>query len=77
MLIGEIGSLDKPLALAGGNCALQGFDHQGTDSYWTVTGDNVTTMCLCDLNQDGQNEVNVKNDLQIFFIDYNFFFLIS
>lgn len=55
--MGEIGSVDKPLAIAGGNCALQGFDFEGNDCYWTVTGDNITTMALTDINEDGANEV--------------------
>lgn len=56
MTIGVIGSLSKTIAISGSNCAIQGFDLNGQDSYWTVTGDNVTCMCICDLNQDGLNE---------------------
>ena len=58
VVVGEIGSSEKPLAIAGGNCALQGFDYQGNDCYWTVTGDNVTAMSLADINNDGLNEVS-------------------
>ena len=57
VIIGEIGTIHKPLAIVGGNCALQGFDYEGTDSYWTVTGDNITCMALADIDEDGQNEV--------------------
>ena len=46
-----------PLAVVGGNCSLQGFDHDGNDPFWTVTGDNVTALMMMDYNQDGKNEV--------------------
>ncbi len=59
-MVGEIGSIGKPLAIAGGNCALQGFDEEGNDSYWTVTGDNITCLVLTDLNGDGTNEVIIR-----------------
>ena len=55
--ISQIGSLEKTIAISGSNSAIQGFDQDGNDSYWTVTGDNVVCMCACDLNQDGLNEV--------------------
>ncbi|XP_054160057.1 Bardet-Biedl syndrome 2 protein homolog [Oppia nitens] len=62
VIIGEVGTIHKPLAIVGGNCALQGFDYEGTDSYWTVTGDNITCMVLTDLDEDGQNELLVGSD---------------
>jgi Bardet-Biedl syndrome 2 protein len=34
-----------------GNCSIQGFDEQGNEAFWTVTGDNVTTMIFCDVDQ--------------------------
>jgi len=60
VIIGQIGAIDKPLAIVGGNCALQGFDYEGNDCYWTVTGDNITSMALADIDDDGQNEVSLK-----------------
>lgn len=35
--IGNLGDIDKPLALVGGNCSLQGFDFEGNDPFWTVS----------------------------------------
>ncbi|CAH1402082.1 unnamed protein product [Nezara viridula] len=54
--IGKIGNINTPLAIIGGNCSIQGFDWQGNDPYWTVTGDNVRSISLLDLDQDGDNE---------------------
>jgi len=45
------------LAIAGGNCAIQGFDFECNDCFWTVTGDNITAIALWDINNDGMNEV--------------------
>ncbi|CAH1402083.1 unnamed protein product [Nezara viridula] len=60
--IGKIGNINTPLAIIGGNCSIQGFDWQGNDPYWTVTGDNVRSISLLDLDQDGDNELIVGSD---------------
>lgn len=45
--IGAASSLeDRPLVIVGGNCSLQGFDNDGNEAFWTVTGGNVTAMDL-------------------------------
>ncbi|XP_035213893.1 Bardet-Biedl syndrome 2 protein-like isoform X2 [Stegodyphus dumicola] len=69
LLIGHLGDRDKPLAIVGGNCSLQGFDHEGNDPYWTVTGDNVSSIILCDFNHDSFNELIVGSedfDIRVF-----------
>ena len=40
----------------------QGFDYEGNDPFWTVTGDNVTSLCLMDYNDDGKNELIVGSE---------------
>lgn len=55
--VGNLGSIGVPLALVGGNCSIQGFDWQGNDPFWTVTGDNVRSLTLVDFDNDGLNEV--------------------
>ena len=35
-MLGTLGDISSPLAIIGGNCALQGFDHEGNDLFWTV-----------------------------------------
>ena len=60
--IGKLGSMptEDPVAIAGGNCSLQGFDYEGNDVFWTVTGDNVGAIALCDFDGDGVNEVTPR-----------------
>ena len=75
--IGKLGSSHRPLAIVGGNCSLQGFDyqglrvgnqgldktkHSGNDPFWTVTGDNVTSLVLTDYNKNGFNELVVGSE---------------
>lgn len=62
ILIGQLSADEERLALVGGNCAIQGLDHEGHDKYWTVTGDNVCSMALVDFNQDGHNELLVGSE---------------
>lgn len=42
IVTGTLGGLeggnDNPIAIVGGNCTLQGFDSDGNDCFWTVTG---------------------------------------
>lgn len=60
--IGSLGGFKTPLAIVGGNCSIQGFDWQGNDPFWTVTGDNVRSLSLLDIDQDGENELVVGSD---------------
>ena len=60
--IGKLGSSHRPLAIVGGNCSLQGFDCEGNDPFWTVTGDNVTSLVLTDYNKNGFNELVVGSE---------------
>ena len=62
MLFGRIGSNPDPMAIVGGNCSIQGFGHEGTELFWTVTGDNVTSMAFCDVDEDKQNELLVGSE---------------
>ncbi|MBN3311028.1 BBSome complex member BBS2 [Amia ocellicauda] len=69
IVLGELGDMPSPLAVIGGNCALQGFDHRGNDLFWTVTGDNVRSLVLCDFTGDGKNELLVGSedfDIRVF-----------
>ena len=48
MVFGWMPNVDRPLCIVGGNCSIQGFDFEGAEAFWTVTGDNVSTLALCD-----------------------------
>lgn len=54
---GYIPGVEVPLCLVGGNCSVQAFDHEGTEMFWTVTGDNVSALAFCDVNEDGVAEL--------------------
>lgn len=62
LAVGKLGARTEPLAIVGGNCSVQGFQLDGQEAYWTVTGDNVSAMALCDINNDGCNELLVASD---------------
>ncbi|XP_076802841.1 BBSome complex member BBS2-like [Clavelina lepadiformis] len=69
LVIGNVANIDKPLAIAGGNCTLMGFDADGEDKFWTVTGDIVCSLALADFNNDGQDELIVGSedfDIRVF-----------
>ncbi|XP_060248191.1 Bardet-Biedl syndrome 2 protein [Meriones unguiculatus] len=69
IVLGTLGDIAPPLAIIGGNCALQGFDHEGNDLFWTVTGDNVHSLALCDFDGDGKTELLVGSedfDIRVF-----------
>lgn len=48
LTIGKVGSVNKKMIVAGGNCSILGFDAEGTESFWTVTGDNIGAMAFID-----------------------------
>ncbi|KNC53004.1 bardet-Biedl syndrome 2 protein [Thecamonas trahens ATCC 50062] len=56
------GAPRSPLVYVGGNCSLQGFDVEGKEQYWTVTGDNVTALEMCDVEGDGIPELLVGSE---------------
>ncbi len=62
ILYGHLPNLDAPLAIVGGNCSIQGFNYDGDEVFWTVTGDNVSAMTFCDADGDGKNELLVGSE---------------
>ncbi|GFR70159.1 Bardet-Biedl syndrome 2 protein homolog [Elysia marginata] len=69
LTIGKLGAIESPLAIVGGNCSIQGYNKDGEDSFWTVTGDNVQSLCLLDFTNNGQNELIVGSedfDIRVF-----------
>eukprot|EP00668_Euglena_longa_P011771 GGOE01014188.1.p1 GENE.GGOE01014188.1~~GGOE01014188.1.p1 ORF type:complete len:718 (-),score=178.66 GGOE01014188.1:160-2313(-) len=62
MTFGKVGSIEDQLAIVGGNCSIQGFDGDGNELFWTVTGDNVTALGLIDIDEDQQNELLVGSE---------------
>lgn len=69
IVTGKLGSFENPLAIVGGNCSIQGFDFEGNDEFWTVTGDNVCSLAMCDFSGDGNLELLVGSedfDIRVF-----------
>lgn len=67
--IGELGEIPGPMVIMGGNCSLQGYDLEGNENFWTVTGDNVCSLTLLDFTGNGQNELIVGSedfDIRVF-----------
>lgn len=62
LALGRLGGSQKMLAFAGGNCSIMGVNGDGEDEFWTVTGDNVCSMALCDLVGEGENQLLVGSE---------------
>ena len=65
LVVGELGLANtgkQPLAIVGGNCSIQGFDHEGNDPFWTVTGDNVSSLSLVDYHNNGNKRLVVGSE---------------
>ncbi|XP_012280111.1 Bardet-Biedl syndrome 2 protein homolog [Orussus abietinus] len=56
-VIGKLGWLSSQVAVIGGNCSVTVLDSQGTEIYWTVMGDLVTSVMVFDFDGDGCNEL--------------------
>ena len=62
VVIGQLGSISLPLVVTGGNCSILGYNKDGIEVFWTVTGDNVSSMTFMDIDGDGLNEMVVGSD---------------
>ena len=60
--MGKLGGSPNPLVIAGGNCSVLGFDYEGTEAFWTVTADNISSLAICDIDNDGLKELIVGSD---------------
>lgn len=56
----SISAVEKsvPLCISGGNCTLTGYDVDGNERLWGVTGDVVTSLAMADV--DGKYSILVK-----------------
>jgi len=57
ILFAKLPNVKEPLILVGENCSIQGFDYNGEERYWNVSGDMVTAMEICDVDDDGIGEL--------------------
>ena len=52
----------QPVVIVGGNCSITGFDVDGEERFWTVSGDNVGALEFFDFNGDGADELVAGSD---------------
>ncbi|XP_003385146.1 PREDICTED: Bardet-Biedl syndrome 2 protein homolog [Amphimedon queenslandica] len=62
LLVGSHLRNKEPLVYVGGNCSITGFDKDGCDRFWTVTGDNVHSLSILDFNLDGHPELLIGSE---------------
>lgn len=60
--IGYFSNYPDLLVLIGGNGCIRGFNYQGNEIFWVVTGGNVISLTLMDINNDGKNELVVGSE---------------
>ncbi|TMW68821.1 hypothetical protein Poli38472_006289 [Pythium oligandrum] len=58
----KAGAAPSQMVVVGGNCSIQGFNREGNELYWTVTGDNVRALALTDVTGHGRDELVVGSD---------------
>jgi Bardet-Biedl syndrome 2 protein len=51
--VGVIQSIGKPVLVVGGNCSILGFNNEGSEVFWTVNSDNVSSLAFSDIDSDG------------------------
>eukprot|EP01138_Halocafeteria_seosinensis_P000066 gb/GECG01000067.1/.p1 GENE.gb/GECG01000067.1/~~gb/GECG01000067.1/.p1 ORF type:complete len:768 (+),score=99.94 gb/GECG01000067.1/:1-2304(+) len=66
--IGNVPGIERPLALAGGNCSIQGVGFDGNEQFWTVTDGKVTSLCCLSPGGDRQLLIagNDTGSIQLF-----------
>ena len=50
------------MVIVGGNCSLTGFDIDGEERFWNVSGDNVSSISFIDFDNDGVKELVAGSD---------------
>jgi len=59
---GPVNPMGTYQCVIGGNCSIQAFDQEGTEQFWTVTGDNVSALAFCDVDDDHKQEMLVGTE---------------
>ncbi|EAX95581.1 hypothetical protein TVAG_370850 [Trichomonas vaginalis G3] len=57
-------SIDSNIIYAGGNTEIYGYDYNGEETFWTVTGDIVSAMCIAEIG-GVKSLLAASNDLKI------------
>lgn len=62
LVVGKNANQVENMIIVGGNCSILGFDDRGNEVFWTVTGDNVSSMALCDVDNRNSTSLLVGSD---------------
>jgi Bardet-Biedl syndrome 2 protein len=49
--VGRLPSFSTPVILVAGECTVQGYDQDGEEVFWTMSGDAVTSLLITDINK--------------------------
>lgn len=58
----QLGWINTPSVVVGGVCCILGIDSQGTEQFWTVTGDRVTALTVSNVCGKGRSELVAGSD---------------
>lgn len=62
LAFGTFSAVGEALIVSGGNCSITGFDIAADERFWTVTGDNASSIQFMDWDDDGEEELVVGSD---------------
>jgi Bardet-Biedl syndrome 2 protein len=62
LAFGTFTTVGEALIVSGGNCSITGFDIAADERFWTVTGDNASSIQFMDWDEDGEEELVVGSD---------------
>jgi Bardet-Biedl syndrome 2 protein len=62
LAFGTFSTVGEALIVSGGNCLITGFDIVADERFWTVTGDNASSIQFMDWDNDGEDELVVGSD---------------
>ena len=62
LAFGTFSTVGEALIVSGGNCSITGFDIAADERFWTVTGDNASSIQFMDWDEDGEEELVVGSD---------------
>lgn len=60
--IGRLGEREDNVVVIGGSCSLAAFDHTGQEVLWSVTGDNIASLAIVDVQNRGFNDLVVGSE---------------
>ena len=62
IFFGRVRGIMEPLVLVGGDCSITGFNLNGEEKFWTVTGDNVQALEMVNWSSDSTMDLVAGSD---------------